>query len=51
MLISVQVHWFIVVLLKGSEYPVDENQDNVDENQTKVEEISCGICSKGLKHT
>ena len=44
------------IVIKGSEYPVDENQDCNDENQNNVEdnqdstEESCGICSKVLKN-
>ena len=44
------------IVIKGSEYPVDENQDCNDENQNNVEdkqdsaEESCGMCSKVLKN-
>ena len=44
------------IVLKGSEYPVDENQDCNDENQNNVEdnqdsaEESCGMCSIVLKN-
>ena len=44
------------IVIKGSEYPVDENQDCNDENQNNVEdnqdsaEESCGICSKVFKN-
>ena len=51
------------IVIKGSEYPIDENQDCndenqdcIDENQNNVEdnqdsaEESCGICSKVFKN-